>query len=155
MLEFFNSSSPRGGNSEVWQLVDLRRYKDLLAGGRVEAKLTAFFNRAAGGAEAANQFGLALAAFRGSPAEAKTLWAGRQTAALALADKELATENNPDTWELLETDAQLPPETDFVIIQIRAIAPPGSSRTALAGHFADVVDLRLCTPMRASSIAIE
>ena len=155
MLEFFNSSAPRAGNSEVWQLVDLRPYKKLLAGGRVVAKLTALFNRVAGDANAANKFGLTLAAFQGSPADAKTMWSSRQTRALALADTELAADNKPETWETLEADTQLPAGTDFVIVQIRAIAPPGASESALAGHFADKVDLLLCTPMRTSSIAIE
>jgi hypothetical protein len=154
MLEFFNPTAPRGGNSEVWQLVDLRPYKNRLADGQVMAKLTALFNRVGGDANSANKFGLTLAAFRGSPANAKVLWAERQTRALALADKELASDNDPATWEPLEADAKLPPGTDFVIIRICAIAPPGNSSAALAGHFADLVDLRLCTPMRSSSIAI-
>ncbi|HSY19516.1 MAG TPA: FecR family protein [Candidatus Acidoferrales bacterium] len=155
MLEFSNPSAPHTGDSEVFQVIDLRPYKPLLASGQVEAKLSALFNRVAGDAGVANKFGLTLAAFRGSPADAKTLWAGRGTMALALADKELTSDDKPETWESLEAAAKLPPETDFVIVQIRAMVPKGNPGASLAGHFADLVDLRLSTPMRASSIAIK
>jgi hypothetical protein len=155
MLEFFNSATAHHGDSEVWQLMDLRPYKKLLAGGHVEGKLTALFNRVAGEANAAKKFSLTLAAFHGSPAGAKSLWAGRQALALALTEKELVSDDNPETWEPLEVEAKLPPETDFVMVQIRALAPPDSPNATLAGHFADLVDLRLCAPMRASSLAIK
>ena len=155
MLEFFNPSVPHAGDSAVWQLIDLRPYKKLLASGNVEGKLTALFNRVAGDAHTGNKFGLTLAAFRGLPADAKILWAARQTQSLALAEAELVSDDKPETWEPLEADAALPPETDFVIVQIRALSPPEGSSASLEGHFADLVDLRLCTPMRASSIAIK
>jgi len=155
MLEFVNTSATHGGDSEVWQLIDLRPYKKLLADGQVEAKLSALFNRVNGEANSGDKFGLALAAFHGSPAEAKLLWAARRTDALAFADKELVADDKPETWEPLEVPAKLPPETDFVIVQIRAMAPKGNPGVSLAGHFADLVDLRLSSPMRASSIAIK
>ena len=155
MLEFYNPAAPLAGDSGVFQLIDLRPYKPLLASGQVQATLSAMFNRVAGDANTAGKFGLTLAAFRGSPAEAKALWAGRATLALALADKELAADNNPQTWELLEAATRLPPETDFVIVQIRAMVPKDNPGATLVGHFADLVDLRLSTPMRASSIAIK
>ena len=155
MLEFNNPAGTHGGDSEVWQLIDLRPYKKLLEGGQVEAKLTAQFNRNSGDADSGDKFGLTLAAFHGSPAESKALWAARQTDALALADKELVADGNPATWEPLEAVAKLPPKTDFVIVQIRALTPKGHPGASLAGHFADLVDLRLSTPMRSSSIAIK
>jgi hypothetical protein len=155
MLEFVNTSATHGGDSEVWQLIDLRPYKKLLADGQVEAKLSALFNRVNGDLNSGDRFGLALAAFHGSPSDAKSLWETRRTDALAFADKELVTDGKPETWEPLEVPAKLPPETDFVIVQIRAMAPKGNPSASLAGHFADLVDLRLSSPMRASSIAIK
>jgi hypothetical protein len=155
MLEFYNPAGPHTGDSEVFQLIDLRPYKPLLASGQVEGKLSALFNRVPGDAKTANKFGLTLAAFHGSPADAKALWAGRATGALALADRELTSDDKPETWEPLEAAAKLPPETDFVIVQIRALSPKDGADISLAGHFADLVDLRLSTPMRASAIAIK
>jgi hypothetical protein len=155
MLEFYNSSASARGNSEVWQCIDLRPYKTLLAGGEVVAKLSALFNRVAGGPNTPRRFGLAFAAFHGLPDDSKRLWAARSQLALAVADTELESDDKPETWQPLEADAKLPPETDFVIIQIRAVAPPDAPASALAGHFADLIDLRLCTPMRGSSIAMK
>jgi hypothetical protein len=155
MLEFFNPSTAHNGDSEVWQLIDLSHYKKLLTSGNVEGKLTVLVNRIAGGADAAKKFSLTLAAFHGSPAEANSLWSNRKTLALALSEKELTSDGNPETWEPLVADAQLPPETDFVLVQIRALATPGDSGASLAGHFADLVNLKLCAPMRASSLAIK
>jgi hypothetical protein len=155
MLQFLDPAPAKSGDSEVWQLISMSPYKKLLAGGAVEAKLTALFNRMPGDAHTGKKFGMTLAAFRGLPADAKALWANRQTIALALADKELTTDDQPATWEQIEASTPLPAETDFVIVEIRAIAPTGTpgKASAFAGHFADLVDLKLCTPMRASSIA--
>lgn len=155
MLRFLNPTSGPAGDSKVWQLVDLRPYRKLLAGGMVEAKLSSEFNRIKGDARAGAKFGLTLAAFRGRPADSKSLWAHRDTVALALADKELVTDSDPETWEKIEVSARLPAETEFVIIEIRAIAPQENHGDIplFPGHFADRVDLMLCTPLQPSSIA--
>lgn len=152
MLRFMDPAG-ESRDSEVWQLVDLSAYKKFLAGGNVRADLSAFFNRVRGGKAMSTQFGLTLAAFHGDPADMRTLWPQRQTAALALADKVL-TDDDPTTWKELEVSAKLPPDTDFVVVEIRAIAPPGSAGQApvFQGNFADLTDLVLSTPMRASSI---
>ena len=155
MLEFYNPAVTNTGDAAVWQIIDLRSQSKLFAAGNVTGKLTAEFNRVAGVAEVAKKFGLTLAAFHGSPADAQNLWATREKSALALTEKELDSDNDPATWETLEADAPLPPETDFVIVEIRAIAPAGAGAAALAGHFADLVNLHLVAPLRASSIAIQ
>ena len=155
MLRFLDQISVPAGDSEVWQLVDLHPFKKLLAGGIVEAKLSSQFNRINGDARSGDRFGFTFAAFHGIPADAKTLWARRNTTALALADKELTTDSNPATWEKIELSAKLPAETDFVIVEIRAIAPKENhgDLPLFPGHFADRVDLKLCTPLQPSSIA--
>jgi hypothetical protein len=155
MLRFRDQASDPGHDSEVWQLIDLRPFKKMLEGGLVEAKLSSQFNRINGDARAGDQFGLTLVAFHGIPADAKSLWTERHTAALALADQDLITDRDPATWEKIEVSAKLPAETDFVIVEIRAIAPkdhPGMI-PLFPGHFADRVDMELCTPLQPSSIA--
>jgi hypothetical protein len=154
MLQFFNVATNPAGDSEVWQLIDLRPFKKILSSGLVEAKLSSLFNRIPGESGEGDRFGLALAAYRGSPANTRSLWAQRATAALTVAHQELATDTDPATWEKIEVSAALPPETDFVIVEIRAIAPKAASRgtRTFAGHFADLVDFKLCTPIRASSL---
>src|SRR5262249_24072507 len=117
--------------------------------------LSAVFNRSAGTGSRGDKFGLTLAAFHGAAAEAPALWTGRGTSALALADSELAADDDHATWEKLQVSAKLPAETDFVVIGLRAVATkavPG--QMLFPGHFADLVDMKLCTPMKASSIAV-
>ena len=151
MLQFLNGTSP-GGDSEVWQLVDLHSFKAVLEGGQAEARLSAFFNRVPRHAGTGDTFGLTLAAFRGAPAEAPALWASRAASALALAQTQLTADDDPATWEKVEVSARLPADTEFVIIELRAVAPKGAlgAGSPFPGHFADLVDLELCTPMRSS-----
>lgn len=153
MLRFLSPPGNPSGDCEVWQLVDLRPYRKLLARGDVEARVDSMFNRITNAPGSADTFGLALAAFHGSPANSRTLWQERATTALASADKELKTDDNPATWEKLEFSLKLPPQTDFVIVEIRAVAPLTGPAEVFPGHFADRVDLKLCTKLRASSIS--
>jgi hypothetical protein len=153
MLRFLSPPGNPTGDSEVWQLIDLRPYKKLLARGDVEARVDSMFNRITNAPGAADTFGLALAAFHGLPANSRLLWQEHSTRALAFADKQLKTDDNPATWEKIEFSVQLPPDADFVVVQIRAIAPQSGVADFFPGHFADRVDLKLCTRLRASSIS--
>ena len=155
MLQFLNNTSGSTGDSEVWQVVDMHPFKKLLASGLVEANLSAMFNQLAGDTPAGNKFGLTLAAFHGLPVDAPSLWAHRNAVALALADKELIADDNPRIWGKIEVAAKLPADTDFVIVAIRAVAAKDAAGKTIpfAGCFADLVDMKLSTPMRASSIA--
>jgi len=157
MLQFSDDPSDGGGDSEVWQLVDLRPFKKLLESGTLEARLSTYFNRIhQGTGESSSKFGVTLVAYHGLPANPKSLWARRADASLALADKEAPVDDDPGTWEKIQVTAKLPTETDFVIVEIRAVG----SRTTMAktpifpGHFADLVELKLCSPMRRSTIAV-
>jgi hypothetical protein len=141
-------------SSEVWQIIDLRPYRKFLASGLVEGRLSSMFNRIRCDANLAGKFGLSLAAYHGLPREISSPWAQRDSVALAVADKELVADDDPATWKKIEISAKLPAETDFVIIQIRAVAPNAVSGAKLfPGHFADLVDFKLSTPMRMSSIS--
>jgi FecR protein len=154
MLQFLNPTNASSSASEVWQIIDLRPFRKLLAGGLVEGKLSSMFNRIRCDANVAGKFGLSLAAYHGLPHEMSSAWAQRESLALAVADKELVADNDPATWEKIEVSARLPAETDFVIIQIRAVAPNAVGAAKLfPGHFADLVDFKLCTPLRTSSIS--
>jgi hypothetical protein len=153
MLQFLNPTNSSSRNSEVWQIIDLRPFRKFLASGLVEGKLSSMFNHIRCDASAAGKFGLSLAAYHGLPRDMSSPWDQRESLALAIADKELVADNDPVTWEKVEVSAKLPAETDFVIIQIRAIAPSAAGGKLFPGHFADLVDFKLCTPMRKSSIS--
>jgi hypothetical protein len=156
MLQFLDNPSGPIADSEVWQIVDMHPYKKYFASGNAEIDYSAMFNRVAGDAHTARKFGLTLAAYQGAPTDAKSLWENRRIAALVLADRELITDDDPATWEKAAVTAKLPPETDFVIVEIRAIAPPDAvaGTSPFNGHFADLTDLKIRTHMRPSTLTI-
>jgi hypothetical protein len=149
MLRF--NSPGAGRNSEVWQIMDLRPYQAMIRRGGVNLKTFAWFNRVRGDANSANKFGLTIAAFHGQPQNAARLWSQRDTLALVVADKEFVSDDNPATWEKLEVSAALPPDADFLIVEIRAIAPENAAADSdpFPGHFADLIDCILTEPLQA------
>jgi hypothetical protein len=158
MLRFF--SPPRQGgkavDSVVWQLVDLHPAKDFMArNGTVDLKAWVQFNRIPGGAGTASKFALTIAAFRGQAADAPALWAARSRTAVATAEKELVADNDPWTWERVDVATTVTADADFAVLEIRAIAPPDAPAglDPFPGHFADLIDAKVCLPLRASSTA--
>lgn len=158
MLRFLAPPRAAGtaADSEVWQVVDLHSAKAFLTThGTVDLKTWVQFNRLSGGPHTARTFGLDVAAFRGRPADAAALWERRQETALVVAGHELVADEDPRTWERLEVDTTVPAAADFVVIRLRAVAPPDALAGVdpFPGHFADLIDLKLCVPLGASSLA--
>jgi hypothetical protein len=156
MLQFF--SPPRRDatpvDSVVWQVIDMRGAAQdfITANGKVDLKAWAQFNRVAGDGHSASRFRISIAAFDGQPTDAAALWAKRSETALAYAEKEIVTDNNPGTWEKIEAATRISTVADFAVIEIRAIAPkdtpPGIN--PFPGHFVDFVDAKVCLPLKAS-----
>ena len=157
MLRFL-APGRQGGHeldSVVWQVVDFRPAKEFMATyGVTDLKAWVQFNRVAGDAHTASKFRLSIAAFHGDPADAANLWANRKQAALAFAEKELVADNDPRTWERVDLATSVSPDADFGVVEIRAIAPadvpPGVD--PFPGHFADLIDAKICLPLRPSSL---
>jgi len=156
MLQFF--SPPRRDampvDSVVWQVLDMRGAPQdfITANGKVDLKAWVQFNRVAGDAHSATRFRISIAAFRGQPADAAALWAKRSETALAYAEKEITTDNNPGTWEKVEAATKISAVADFAVLEVRAIAPkdtpPGIN--PFPGHFADLIDAKVCLPLQRS-----
>jgi hypothetical protein len=143
-------------DSVVWQVVDFRPAKQFMATyGMTDLKAWVQFNRVAGEAHTANKFRLSIAAFHGDPVDAANMWANRKQAALAVAEKELVADNDPRTWERVDLATSVSPDADFGVVEIRAIAPadvpPGVD--PFPGHFADLIDAKICLPLRPGSSA--
>jgi hypothetical protein len=157
MLRFFAPPPGQGSrDSVVWQLVDLRPAKQFMAAnGTVDLKAWVQFNRIPGDSRTASKFKLSIAAFRGQPADAAALWAARNQSALAFAEKELDSDNDPKTWERVDLATTVSADADFAVMEIRAIAPAGipAGANPFPGHFADLIDAKVCLPLRAGSAA--
>lgn len=150
MLRFL--APPGGGDSVVWQLIDLRPFKAQLASGDAQIRASVLFNRVRGNAGSANEFALTVAAYAGEPVDTAQLWARRKEVALAVAEKVIATDNDPATWEKAAVATPLPASADFMIVGLRAIHPATAAAGAdpFPGHFADFVDCSIYVPIRAS-----
>lgn len=158
MLRFLAPPAQGGEavDSVVWQLIDLRPAKEFMETfGVVDLKAWVQFNRVAGDAHASSKFSLSIAAFHGRPENAVALWAARNQKAVAIAQKELTADSDPRTWEKVEVATKVTAAADFAMVEIRAIAPPGTpgSVDPFPGNFADLIDAKVCLPLRASSSA--
>jgi len=134
-------------------VIDMHGAQDFIAAnGTVDLKAWVQFNRVAGDAHSASKFRISIAAFRGQPGEAAELWAKRSQTALAYAEKEISTDNNPGTWEKVEAATKISAAADFAVVEVRAIAPkdtpPGID--PFPGHFADLIDAKVCLPLQPS-----
>lgn len=156
MLRFLapgKSTADGSADSVVWQLIDLRPARNFIAEyGTVDLKASGHFNRVAGGAHAATRFRLTIAAFRGSPVNAPTLWGARTRTALAVGETNL--DSNPGTWEKIEAATSVTADADFAVIEIRAIAPKDAVSTSdpFPGNFADTIEAKVCLPLRPSTL---
>jgi hypothetical protein len=158
MLRFLapeKSVAAGSADSVVWQLVDLRPAKNFISEyGVVDLKAWGQFNRVPGDAHRASKFRLTIAAFRGQPSQAPSLWAERSHTAVAFGEKEL-DDNTPMTWEKMEAATSVSAEADFAVIEVRAVAPRDAMDgiDPFPGNFADSIEAKVCIPMRAGTAA--
>jgi len=125
--------------SNVWQLVDMSPYSELVASGLAQAAVSAQFNRVPGGSETDTRFVVDVYAFAGDPTTFPTQFFG--STYLARVRGELFSDSDATTWELLTARLLLPTDTDFVAVHIAADENVVNNTTApeFDGHFADAV----------------
>jgi len=150
MLHFLPPAS--GNDSVVWQAIPLRKYRSMLTNSDLQMGSFAWFNRARGGVNNVKHVGLSVAAYHGDLQNVHDLWTRRHELALAVAEKELDIDNDPATWQKINISTALPPDADFLIISMHAVAPDNADpATAFSGDFADLVDCSVYTPLQPSS----
>jgi cellobiose-specific phosphotransferase system component IIA len=140
MLRFHHAnfrSSSAGAGAQLFQIVDISKFRDAIAAGRARAFASVFYNRIAGDAKTDTAFSMSLIAYSGQP---------RQHFALALANSARArsyaaihTDANPATWQKLATSMALPKKTTFLVIQLAAEENMFNDLKGVEfhGHYAD------------------
>ncbi len=123
MLYFVGTSHFGSGGateSQVYQIVDVSAFRDLIAEGRATASASAYFNRVPGDAETDTEFYLDIRAFEGDPCLFPTLqdMGGMH---LAAASASVFTDGDPATWEQCEVQLVLPTNTDYVVVGVHAM----------------------------------
>lgn len=141
MLQYL-ACSPLGADfsmgSEVWQLIDLTDYADLIASGRAVVSAEAYENRVPGDSQTDSSMGLVVDTHDGDPTD--FFW--DLNTYTARAARGLLTDSDPLTWEHVSTDPMLiPPGTTFLALRISASENVynDSSSPELDGHFTDDV----------------
>lgn len=151
MLQFLRADNARSTSnaavraSELWQFVDLRPLRPSLGPGTVTLELRGWFN---GAAHPGRRYtcGVALVACRGEAADGPAIWKQRHEIALAESDKEERLDDNPDTWQRVETQLSVPPDAELLLVQVRMYdKTTGSTEGAsiFPAHYADDISLRV------------
>lgn len=134
--------------TELWQVLDLRPLRATLGERTVTLQLGAWFNAAP---HPARRYtcGVALVACRGAASEASAIWNQRHEVALAESDKEERLDDNPATWQRVETQVAVPPDAELLLVQVRMYdksAAGDEGPSVFPAHFADDVSLRVLGP---------
>jgi hypothetical protein len=154
MLRFLRPDSlpldapARTRNSEQFQCVDLRPFKELVARGAAKAETSAWFNQAPRGGSGSKRVVLTIASFRGNLKEVGSQWARRQETALSRDEDVLALDSDLTSWQRAEAKVPIPPDADYVVVSIRAnieVSPTGEL-DRLTANFVDSVSLQLTVP---------
>lgn len=144
MMRFIHTT-PGGpsesAGAELWQIVDLREYADLIATGRVIASFSVSCNRVAGNAATDTQFVAGIGAYAGECSSFPSQW---QRTELIYGDNAITTDDDPLTWERLRVNVVLPVDTEFIAVHLRAHEDVWNDLIGLEfhGHYADDALLR-------------
>lgn len=139
----------RGFSSNQHRLIDLRPYRDRLAGGLITLEFSAAFNRGAAASDAPahsrDQCSVGLFALTSAMANDARLSEPGQLRDLSLAYahcRHLDLDDDPRTWQQTTTELRLPPDTDFVLMHVGVNEHPPLERdgpVVFPAHFCDDV----------------
>lgn len=85
-------------------------------------------------------------AFAGEPSVVRANWVGNLHQELAYSTWRVVSDNDPQTWQRVAGSLIVPPDTDFLVIELKAIPgeqSPQDKPFKFAGHYADDVQLTL------------
>ena len=131
--------------SQLSQWIDLSPWRDAIADGRVQAKLTARFNRVAGDADTDSQFSIQLESFEVAPNKALELMKSKRLAR-SRTSHQLLSDSDPASWEKLEAVLTLPANSrciNAMILAFENVVNDGGDNEEFDGHFADDLHFQL------------
>ena len=156
MFRFLRSDSGEGlpsraRHGNMYQLIDIRPWRDAIACGKAVVDWSAGFNciREEGGVP--SQFEASMWAFSGPPSVVRRNWEEKLHLELGYSTWRAVADGDPGTWQRVNGRLIVPPETDFLVIEIKAIAGNEGSvdgPVSFGGHYADDVRLVLRTDPR-------
>ena len=132
-------------DSEVWQIIDISSFGAQISTGQAEAWVAFRFNRVHGDAETDTEFTIGLYAYAGDPCSFPSQY---ENSELAAGLTSAFSDGDPNTWEPATAYLVLPPNTDFLVVEIAARENifNDSSAPELDGHYADNVFVIIRSP---------
>lgn len=137
--------------ADVYRLVDVRPYQREFVDGGAVVQLSAAFNafafpteEAFGGSVAVHALNAATDVDGSRPSE----WSIESESLAMARNHRLNLDRDPGTWQRLDTELRLPPNTEFLLIRISVNhSTPSQRRATFDGHYLD--DVRLSMARRA------
>ena len=151
MLRFVRSDSQdpapaRANHGNLYQFIDLRSLRATISDGTATVDWSAWFNRVAERSAAPTQFEASMWAFSGDPSVVRANWVGNLHQELAYSTWRIISDDDPKTWQKVSGSLIVPPNTDFLVIELKAMPGDQSPKDEVfhfAGHYADDVQLTL------------
>lgn len=146
----FDATTQNGASSattcEIYQILDIAGYEDLISGGNAIASGSINFNRIAGDAQTDTHFGMVLMAYDGSPSTFPTRWVSDgYDSSLAWEADDIYSDSDPLLWEEVSCSLHLPTDTTFLVVKIAADEDIFNdySYPELDGHYADASSVEI------------
>jgi hypothetical protein len=149
MLKFIGGGNTGGGPSTtvstLRQAIDLGVLSALVSSGRARFEVSGYFNRVPGDAQTDSQFSLRIHAYSGNVANFPVV----AEDPLAETIRNLTSDANLSSWQLVQASLVLPTNTSYVAVSINAheniFNEPGDL-PEFDGHYADLVSLSISPP---------
>lgn len=134
---------------DLYQLIDLTPYADLIAQGDCMLRLTAKVRDAGGPRDVESLFVGRLSVFDKPPAEILPAWPESRLLAASEAAERLLSSGEADRWQQVSATVSLPAGSRFAIVQIDATTmdrTPGRGAATFERHYCDDVRLTVLLP---------
>ncbi len=141
-----DAQSSRTGN--MYQAVDMRGYRAELADGQARLDWSAWFQWVPAAEERTMSFAVNVWTFTGDPSILPANWRDHLYRETAKSGSKKAFDDSPRQWRELKGSMIMPPDTDFLVIELKAIPPEQPDTTEpyrFVGCYADDVRLVLNT----------
>ena len=152
MLRFLRSDSAvtpapdRAAAGNLYQVVDMRRYRAELADGQARVDWSAWFNWVPGQGETVMTYAMNVWTFAGDTSILPVNWKEHLYQETAKSGHKLVVSDAPRTWHQITGGMIVPPDTDFLVVELKAIPQEQAGRSGpyrFSGCFADDVQLLL------------
>ena len=162
MLRFLRSDSSvspepeKNVHGNLYQVVDMRSYRNEIADGQASVDWSAWFNWVPGDGEKGMKFMTSVWAFTGDTSILPVNWKDHLYLETAKNSRTITVDDAPKTWRQIAGRMIVPPDTDFLVIELKAMPnspAQGVGPYRFSGCFTDDVQLILQTQSRTQSVA--